>query len=303
MAGSERSSPVPRLGQGKDAARMLRAAITVSAAVGGRLPPGIVARLAAAGGTIEWAVRPRKRAILATNLAHALSLPPEDPRVRRAVRAEVAAEARRSADFLWSVAHPERVAAATRIEGLDGLTAALDGGRGAILAGPHVGGWEVVTPLAATVGVEITALVEDDWLAWAVAGIRSRAGLRLVPTSVPPVRLARALREGGVVAVLADLAKPGMRAVEVSLVGDPVLLPAGPAALARITGAPMIPVAVLPIASRAWRLVLGRPIAAPPRSSGRGGERRAVQALADAWSEVLRRHPTEWAAVDPMPWR
>jgi lauroyl/myristoyl acyltransferase len=290
------------LGQGHDAARVLRLVILASAAVGGRLPAPLTARLATIGGTLEWAARPRKRRVLAENLGHVLSLPPRDPRVRRAVRAEVISEAQRSADFLWSVAFPECVAEATRIEGLDGLRDALGAGRGAILAGLHIGGWEVVTPLAATLGVQITALVEDDWLAWAVAGIRTRAGLRLVSLGAPPFALASTLRRGGIVAVLADIAKPGMRSVEVTLVGDRIRLPAGPAALARITGAPLVPVAVLPIATRAWRLVLGSPIAAPERSSGAAGELEATQRLADAWTGVLREHPTRWAAVDPLPW-
>lgn len=299
---ADTGAPGPPLGQGRDAARVLRRVIMASAAVGGRLSPATAARLAAIGGTLEWAARPRKRRILGENLGHVLSLPPAHPAVRRAVRAEIVSEARRSADFLWSVAHPDRVSAMTRVEGGRHLRAALAGGRGSIVAGPHVGGWEVVTPLAADVGAEVTALVEDDWLAWAVAGVRARAGLRLVPASTPPFELASALRRGGVVAVLADIAQPGMRSVEVTLVGDPIRLPAGPAALARIARAPIVPVAVLPIAMRSWRLVFGEPIAPPPRRGGSAGETEATQRLADAWSAVLLEHPTAWAAVDPLPW-
>jgi lauroyl/myristoyl acyltransferase len=295
-------APGAPLGQGRDAARVLRRVIMAAAAIGGRLTPGTVERLAAIGGTLEWAARPRKRRILAENLGHVLSLPPGDPAVRRAVRAEIVSEARRSADFLWSVAHPDEVAATTRVEGDEHLRAALAGGTGAIVAGPHVGGWEVVTPLAAGVGAEVTALVEDDWLAWAVAGIRARAGLRLVPASAPPFELASALRRGGVVAVLADIARPEMRSFEVTLVGDRIRLPAGPAALSRITAAPIVPVAVLPIAMRAWRLVFGEPIPPPPRRGGVAGEIEATQRMADAWSGVLLEHPTAWAAVDPLPW-
>jgi phosphatidylinositol dimannoside acyltransferase len=293
----------PPFGRGPHAARVLRGVIRASAWAGGRLPVEVVARLAAAGGTLEWAARPRKRRILAANLAHALGLPAHDPRVHRAVREEVVWEARRSADFLWSVAFPDRVAAATRVEGADGLERALAGGRGAILAGPHAGGWEVVTPLAARAGVEVTALVEDDWLAWAVAGIRAGAGLRLVPVGTPPHELVSALRRGGIVAVLADQPKPWMRTVEVALFGDRVALPSGPATLARLTGAPLVPFAVLPIAPRAWRVVLGRPLDPPPRAAGGQGDRQLTQALADVWTDVLAAHPTLWAAVDPMPWR
>jgi lauroyl/myristoyl acyltransferase len=160
----------------------------------------------------------------------------------------------------------------------------------------------VVTPLAAGMGTEVTALVEDDWLAWAVAGIRARAGLRLVPASTPPFELASALRRGGVVAVLADIARPEMRTFEVTLAGHRIRLPAGPAALSRITAAPIVPVAVLPIATRAWRIVLAEPIPPPPRRGGIAGEIEATQRMADAWTLVLLEYPTAWAAVDPLPW-
>ena len=300
---SPHAPPRPPFGRGHDAARVLRAVIRASAWAGGRLPAPVAARLAVVGGTLEWAARPRKRRILAANLAHALRLPADDPRVRRAVREELVWEARRSADFLWSVAFPERAAAATRVEGQGGLERVLTAGRGAILAGPHAGGWEVVTPLAARAGVEVTALVEDDWLAWAVAGIRAHAGLRLVPVGTPPHELVSALRRGGLVAVLADQPKPWMRTVEVALFGDPVELPSGAATLARLTGAALIPLVVLPIAPRAWRVVLGEPIDPPRRRAGVEGDRQLTQALADVWTDVLAAHPTLWAAVDPMPWR
>jgi lauroyl/myristoyl acyltransferase len=63
-----------------------------------------------------------------------------------------------------------------------------------------------------------------------------------------------------------------------------------------------VPFAALPIDTRAWRLWTGTPIEPPARGSGREGERAAMQQLADSWSAVIRAHPTQWAAVYPMPW-
>ena len=287
---------------GPRAAAVLRLAIIAAAAVGGRMPARTTHALARVGGTLEWAARPVKRRILAENLGHALGRPPADPGVRRAVRREFVNEARRSADFLWAVAFPDQVAGMTRIEGLHHLRAALAHGRGAVVTGPHLGGWEVVTPVADALGIPAVALVDDNWLAWAVAGIRRRAGVEIAYVTEPPRRAARALARGEVVVLLPEAAKPGMRAVEAELLGARVLLPAGPAALARIAGAPIVPIAVLPLGPRAWRVELGKPIPPPARRSGREGERAAVQALADRWTPLLRAHAEHWAAVDPMPW-
>ena len=297
------SSGRPRFGQGPHAARALNRTIVAAAAIGGRLPARTTAGLAVAGGTLEWALRPRKRRVLAQNLSHALGGSATRRQVRAAVRAEVVNEARRSADFLWSVAYPERAAASTRIEGIEHLHDALASGHGVVLSSPHLGGWEVIVPLASRLdGLAVTALVENDWLAWAVASFRRRARLDVISIGEPPVRALSALRNGGALVILGDLAQPGMRAVEVTLLDARISLPAGPAALSRIAGAPLVPFAVLPIDARSWRLWLGEPIPSAPRGSGRAGETVVTQALADVWTKVLRAHPTQWAAVDSIPW-
>ncbi len=294
--------PVP-FGKGPAAARVLRSVIAASAFAGGRLPPGLIRRLAVVGGTLEWAARPAKRHWLTENLGRALGPGATPADVRAAVREEFVNEARRSGDFLWSVAFPERAVRSTRIDGLARLRAALAGGRGAVLAGPHVGGWEVIVPFASNVpDIPVTVLVEDDWLAWAVADIRRRGGLDTVPISHSPQRALSALRRGEVAVMLAELVHPGMRTAEVTLLGERILLPAGPAALARMAGAPLLPFAVLPLDVRAWCMWIGEAIPPPPRASGRAGEAVALQALADAWSHILRRYPTQWAAGEPLAW-
>ncbi len=290
-------------GRGRTAARVLRAVIAASAFAGGRLPPRVSERLAVAGGTLEWAARPRKRRALADNLGRALGGRATPAELRAAVREEFVNEARRSGDFLWSVAYPEEAARSTRIEGLERVRAALAAGRGAVLAGPHVGGWEVVVPFASRVPeIPLTVLVEDDWLAWAVADIRARGGLQTIPVSQSPRRALSALHRGEAVVMLAEFVNRGMRTAEVTLLGERIRLPAGAAALARMTGAPLLPFAVLPIDTRAWRMWIGEAIPPPPRGSGRAGEAVALQSLADAWSCILRRHPTQWAAGEPLAW-
>jgi lauroyl/myristoyl acyltransferase len=296
--------PKPTFGQGHAAATVLGRVIAVAASISGRMSHETSVRLARIGGTLEWAIRRGKRRALGENLAHALGPSATPAQLRAAVREEIVNEGRRSGDFLWSVAHPERAARSMRIDGMQRVRAALAGGHGAVLAGPHIGGWEVIVPLASLVrDISVTVLVEDDWLAWAVADIRTRGGLDVVSISEPPLRALNALRDGQVLVVLADMAHPGMRMAEVTMLDAPVLLPAGPAALARIARAPILPFAVLPIDTRAWRMWIGEPIQPPPRGSGRAGEASAMQALADAWSEIIRAYPTHWAAVDPIPWR
>jgi KDO2-lipid IV(A) lauroyltransferase len=277
--------------------------IAASAALGARIPAERSWQLAKVGGTLEWALRPRKRSLLATNLAHALERPSGDPAVMRAVRAQFVNQACRSADFLWAFARGDEVASRCRVEGRAQLDQALDRGRGVILAGPHLGGFEVVAAALGDLlaGIAVTVVVEDDWVAHAVAGHRRRAGVELELRTATPRRSLHTLQSGGAVAVVGDLAKPGMRTFPVRFLDGCLELPAGPAALARLAGSPVLPFCILPIAPRAWRVVLGEAIEPPPRRA-REAERDLLQALADVWSMWIRANPEQWEAFDPMPW-
>jgi lauroyl/myristoyl acyltransferase len=283
---------------------VLGGVIRAASAAGARLSPAAAERLAVVGGHAEWAARPAKRAVLAANLAHAAGLPPGDPRVRALVRREIVNEARRSADLLWAIARPGELLAQVRIEGYRRIADAVEEGRGVILAGPHIGGWEVVAPLpAAVLEVPVSVLVNDDWLAWAVHSIRTRAGLGVAYLGGGPRPLVRRLRAGEVVLMFADIvAMPGVRTLEVDFLDARVRLPAGPAALARMSGATIVPLAVLPVDRRAWVAHLGEPIPAPPMRAGEEADRQTLGRLAAAWGDVIARHPDWWAAVYPLDW-
>lgn len=291
-------------GRGRVAARLLRGAIVGASAVGGRLPASVAHGLAFAGGSAEWALRPAKRRRLAENLCHALGRPPNDPAVRALVRREVVNEARRSADLLWALARPDELLSTTRVDGAEHIEAALAGGRGVLLVTTHVGGWEVATALPRiVVPVPTTALVTDDWLAWAVEGLRERAGLGIVYDSEPVSKAARVLRDGEALLVVGDYAKAGMRTYAVRLLDAVVELPAGVAVLSRLCRTPIVPFTVVPDAPRRWRVEIEPALAPPARDGGEEAERAALQALADRWTVTLRRHAEHWAAVYPLSWQ
>ncbi len=295
--------PEAPLGRGPLAARVLRGVIAGSSALVGRVPASVVHPLAGFGGTIEWAARPAKRRRLATNVCHALGLPSEHPDVRALVRREVLNEARRSVDFLWALASPDELLATTQVDGREHILGALGRGNGVLLVSTHVGGWEVATALPkAVVPVATTAIVTDDWLAWAVEGLRARAGLGIMYDSEPVSKAVRLLRRGEAILVLGDYAKPGMRTYPVRLLDAVAELPAGPVVLARLCGTPIVPFSVLPTGPRRWRVEIELPLEPPARNGGAEAERATLQELADRWSRTLREHAEHWAAVYPMAW-
>lgn len=304
LAPDGKPRPEAPFGRGPFAAHVLRTAIRVASAGGSRLPVPVAHGLALAGGTAEWAVRPAKRRQLASNLCHALGLPPDDPAVKELVRREVLNEARRSADFLWALGKRDELLATTEVVGKEHIVTALERGRGVLLVSPHLGGWEVATAMPATVvPVPTTAIVTDDWIAWAVGGMRLDAGLGVLYDTEPISRVARLLRNGEAILVLGEYAKPSMRTYPVRLLDGVAELPAGPAVLSRLCGSPIVPFTVLPLAPRRWRVEIEPPLEPPSRNGGVEAEHVLLQELADRWTVSLSAHAEHWAAVYPLTWR
>jgi lauroyl/myristoyl acyltransferase len=296
--------PGAPFGRGPLAAHVLRGAIRVASAAAAALPAPVAHQLAVVGGSVEWVARPAKRRQLAENLSHAIGRPPEDPAVKRLVRHEVLNEARRSVDLLWALRRRDVLLASTEVVGEEHISAALAHGRGMVLVSPHLGGWEVATALPArVVPVPTTAIVTDDWIAWAVAGLRRDAGLGILYDTQPMTKAARLLRSGEALLVLGEYAKDAMRTHPVRLLDAIAELPAGPAALARLCGSPIVPFTVLPVAPRRWRAAIEPPLLPPSRKGGVEAEKALLQELADRWSVTLRENAEHWAAVYPMTWR
>ncbi len=303
LAPDGRPRPAAPFGRGPAAARVLSGVIRMASLAGGALPAGPAHALARAGGTVEWAVRPAKRRILAENLGHAVGLPADDVRVRALVRREVVNEARRSVDLLWAMRRPHELLTGTRVTGSEHIHEALAGKHGVILSSLHLGGWEVATAIpAAVVPVPTTAIVEDDWLAWAIDPFRAAAGLARLNATAPVWSAAAVLRRGEALLVLGETDERATRRHRVRFLDAEAELPAGVVGLSRLCGAPIVPFFVLPDGPREWHVQIESPLPPPAGSEGEAGERRQLQELADRWSAVVRRFPEHWAAVYPIRW-
>ena len=304
MLGHQHTRGKAPFGRGRIAARVLAAVIDGAAAIGGTIPVSAAHRGATVGGNLEWALRPRLRRQLAENLAHAVDRDPEDRAVRALVRTELVNEAKRSADLLWAISHPDEFLATMSVEGREHVERAAARGRGVLLAGIHLGGWEVAAGApAVVVPVPTTVVVADNWLAWGIQHVRVALGLKILYRSQAALGALRVIRRGEALLVLGDDAfGPEPRTHRVQFCGVAARMPAGIVTLARLAGAPIVPFEVLPTAPRRWRIRLGPIIEPPARASGDAGEQRTLQQLADEWTDSVRRNPANWSARFPIAW-
>jgi KDO2-lipid IV(A) lauroyltransferase len=196
------------------------------------------------------------------------------------------------------------VAAGVLSEGIERIDEARSAGRGAILALPHLGGWEWGGAWLAGIGVPVSVVVERlepaDVFDWFV-GYRERLGLEVIAVGpdAGPACL-RALRANRVLCLLCDRVVAGTPGVEVPFFGERTQLPAGPAALARRTGAALLPAAVyLGPGSDDHLAVVQAPLEVPHTRSVRADIVDTTTRLAGSLEELIRRAPTQWHLMQP----
>jgi lauroyl/myristoyl acyltransferase len=189
-------------------------------------------------------------------------------------------------------------------EGFDAVDRAREAGRGAILALPHLGGWEWAGTQLVASGRPLSVVVErlepDDVFEWFV-GFRRRLGMDVIPVGPDAAaRCAQALAENRILCLLSDRLIPGTAGVDVEFFGERTQLPAGPAALALRTGAALFPAAVY-FEDRTDR---HRGVVLPAIDTSRQGRlredvQRITEEMARTFEELIRRAPTQWHLLQP----
>ncbi|MFM8240288.1 MAG: phosphatidylinositol mannoside acyltransferase [Actinomycetota bacterium] len=198
----------------------------------------------------------------------------------------------------------ERVRQSFRlVRGLDMLDSAVASGRGAIMVSPHMGNWDLAAAWACDRYGTLATVAErlkPEGLYDRFVAYREGLGMEVHPLGDPDVIriLIRRLREGRLVCLLADrdLSHTG---VPVDFFGEKASMPAGPAVLSLMTGAPIMPVLT-------WHTPDGvdaevaPALGVPPEGSRDERIRRITQEMADSFARGIRAHPQDWHMMQPL---
>lgn len=189
------------------------------------------------------------------------------------------------------------------VTGYENIEHALDDGIGPILVLPHLGGWEWAAAwLNRVKGEQVTAVAErlepPDVFDWFVE-LRSAYGIEVVPVGPGAMgRLVRAVRAKRIVCLLSDRDVTGS-GVEVEFFGERTTLPAGPALLAKRTGAPLLPTAVYFRSRNRHHARVQGPVAPDPELSLRDDIVRVTRELARAMEDLIANAPDQWHLLGP----
>jgi phosphatidylinositol dimannoside acyltransferase len=287
------SADRPALAKARD--RALRLLFRFGWRTAHRIPRPLVAAVIAGLARVAVRFPGRHVQMLRHNLALTTGRPVDDDLARAAVRSHL-----RNVYEMLALPGWPRAEVLSRIETVNeaGMRAAY-ASTGAVVALPHSGNWDLAGAYAELTGMPVTTVAEElpgpEFAAF--VAFREQLGMRVVSHRDPAViaELIAAVRAGRLVCLLADRDLPG-RGVPVRWAGQPITMPAGPALVARRTGAALVPI-VCQFTPRGMRIVFGDPV---PHRSGRDGLAAMVQDVADFFVRTIATQPEDWHMMQPF---
>lgn len=242
----------------------------------------------------------RIRGALASNLEPVLGRAGRWERWRRSYRT-IWAFAWCFAERYRRIVDPERFRSV--LDGAENWQQVMESPGGAILVTAHIGPWETATQFGASASqrrIHVVREKEIDPRAQDfIREILARVGGNYVthfsgndPTL--SLELADALRQGEIVALQGDRPQEGGRAVIASLFGRPMPLPIGPAALARATGVPIVPIFNFREGRFLMRVVVRPPFQVASTADRPADIAAAVHHLAAEIEWAIRERPYQW---------
>ncbi|GAB4324584.1 MAG: lysophospholipid acyltransferase family protein [Dehalococcoidia bacterium] len=264
-----------------------------------RLPTRARYAIASIAGTITYYAWPRGRRATERNFRRVLRGKPRSV-VRRTARQSIVNYCKYLADFIRFPALPpdEMLRLAGGREPFAPIDAILQRGRGAIIVCMHFGNWDLGAGAAAAAGAPLTAVAEsfaDARLDRAVIRTRERAGIRVVKMEKAATSLYRALQRNELLALLIDRPTPG-DGVRVPFFGEDVEVPAGPARLALMTGAPVVPAAFARTSSNAMdvRVLADLDVSIEPTGNRDADVYELTRRIMAAHERFISQYPDQW---------
>ena len=176
------------------------------------------------------------------------------------------------------------------------LDEAFAKGKGVLIITAHFGNWELMAATlrikgypGVTVGRRIYFYKYDEYLNY----LRRTQDVNVIYRDESPRKILKVLRENRIVGIVADQDVDSVEGVFVNFFGMKAYTPAGPAALAKVSGAALVPVFIIRKNGR-HTLMIEKPITLDDT----GDKEKDIVTNTQKWSMVvesyIRRYPEQW---------
>jgi len=182
----------------------------------------------------------------------------------------------------------------------DAVLDAIAAGRGAVVVTGHIGSWDIAAKglrdkecrVHVVMGRELDPATQEF-----VEGTRARSGVNVILSDASvfsSLGLVRALQRNEIVAIQLDRAARAGGVRLLPFLGAAAPFPSGPFVLARLAGAPVIPVFAPRIGRRHYGLHIGRPVDVPRTARDPLVLDRVMLEVVAQLETVVRRYPWQW---------
>lgn len=185
------------------------------------------------------------------------------------------------------------------IKNIDIIDRALESGKGVIVLTGHLGNWELLALTirlkgyhGAVIGRKIYFDKYDRYLNY----LRQVHDVNIIYRDESPKKILRVLKDNGIIGMLADQDVDSVEGVFVDFFGTPTYTPIGPAALAKASGASLIPAFIIREDGN-HTLMIENPI----ELVDTGDKERDIVENTERWSNVvesyIKRYPEQWVWI------
>jgi len=188
----------------------------------------------------------------------------------------------------------------------DAVLEALAAGRGAVVVTGHIGSWDIAAKTLRDAPCRVHLVMARETDAGTqefVAAAHVRAGVEVVFSDASvfsSLGLVRALQRNEVVAIQLDRPAGAGGVRLLPFLNAPAPFPSGPFVLARLAGAPVIPVFAPRLGRRHYRIHIGRPVEVPRAARDPQVLDRVMLEVTSQLEEIVRRYPWQWFQFAPF---
>jgi len=260
------------------------------------LPLRWVQALGNAIGALLVRVLGKRRRMALDNLRAALGSDRSDAELAGVVKASVQNMTKTMLELLkFPAMSDEQFARFAPVRGAEHLAEAAARGRGVIVVTPHYGNWEALALRISSLGHQLTVVARDandPATARMITDARASRGAVIIERDQVREML-RTLRRGDVLGILPDQ-HGGEGGVWLTFMGRPASTVTGPAALARRTGAAVVPGFARRTEDDTLEVNFLPPLTMPHSDDAEADVRAGTQMVNDVLGEQIRRHPEQW---------
>jgi KDO2-lipid IV(A) lauroyltransferase len=261
------------------------------------LPMRAASAVAALLGRCAFYILPKYRKLTVDNLTRAFAGEKTPDQVRRIAVKVFENLGRNAAEIInFPKITKQNVDRFVKIEGMETVDASFARGKGTIILAAHFGNWELTGLVfrikdypGQTIGKKIYFHKYDKWL----NSLRRAQDINVIYRDESPRKMLKVLKENKILGIVADQDVDSVDGVFVKFFGMDAYTPIGPVALAKVTGASIIPVFVVREGSK-HRFVVEKPVELIDTENKDADMIANTQRWSDVVESYIRRYPEQW---------